>query len=169
VSEKYSFIDAEKADYPIVKMCSWLKVSTSGFDARRDRPASGIVRRRARLAVPVQAIFDAFDASDGTYGHRHTHAALLRQGEDGGPELVRDLMRDLGLVPCRPRPWRPTTTQPGAGGQTVPDLLGRDVTADAPGTKLVGSGFFPPLLRRRVGARKSWPVVGPVATTGRHR
>jgi putative transposase len=141
VSEKYSFIDAEKADYPIVKMCAWLKVSTSGFYAWRDRPASATARRRARLAVPVQAIFDA---SDGTYGYRRIHAALLRQGEDCGPELVRDLMRELGLVPCQPRPWRPTTTQPGEGGQTIPDLVGRDFTADAPGTKLVGDITYLP-------------------------
>jgi hypothetical protein len=66
--------------------------------------------------------------------------------------------------------WYPAGHDPArGGGQTVPDLLGRDVTADAPGTELVGSGFFPPLLRRRVGARKSWPVVDPVAMVGRHR
>ena len=27
-----------------------------------------------------------------------------------GPELVRKLMRRLGLVSCQPRPWRPVTT-----------------------------------------------------------
>jgi putative transposase len=61
VSEKYSFIDAEKAHYPVVKMCAWLTVSTSGFYAWRDRPASATARRRARLAVLVQATFDASD------------------------------------------------------------------------------------------------------------
>jgi len=141
VSEKYSFIDAEKAHYPVVKMCAWLKVSTSGFYAWRDRPASATTRRRARLAVLVQAIFDG---SDGTYGYRRIHAVLLRQGEDCGPELVRDLMRELGLVACQPRPWRPTTTQPGAGAEIVPDLVGRDFTADVPGTKLVGDITYLP-------------------------
>ena len=141
MSEKYSFIDAEKAYYPVVKMCAWLQVSTSGFYAWRDRPASPTARRRARLSRLVRAIFDA---SDGTYGHRRIHAALLRQGEDCGPELVRDLMRDLGLVPCQPRPWRPTTTQPGEAGQPIPDLVGRDFTAAAPGTKLVGDITYLP-------------------------
>jgi transposase InsO family protein len=141
VSEKYSFIDAEKAHYPVVKMCAWLTVSTSGFYAWRDRPASATARRRARLAVLVQA---TFDASDGTYGYRRIHAALLRQGEDCGPELVRDIMRELGLVPCQPRPWRPTTTQPGAGAEIIPDLVGRDFTADVPGTKLVGDITYLP-------------------------
>jgi putative transposase len=40
VSEKFTFIEAEKADYPIVKMCAWLDVSTSGFYEWRGRPAS---------------------------------------------------------------------------------------------------------------------------------
>jgi hypothetical protein len=56
-------------------MCAWLNVSTSGFYTWRDRPASPTARRRARLAALVQAIFDT---SDGSYGYRRIHAALLR-------------------------------------------------------------------------------------------
>jgi putative transposase len=141
VSEKYSFIEAEKAHYPIQKMCGWLRVSTSGFYSWRDRPASGTAIRRARLAALVQAIFEE---SDGTYGYRRVHAALARQGDVCGPELVRDLMSELGLVACQPRPWRPTTTQAGEGAASIPDLVGRDFTADAPGTKLVGDITYLP-------------------------
>ena len=54
-----------------------------------------------------------------------------------GPELVRALMRELGLVACQPRPWRPCTTRQGAAGP-IPDLVNRDFTADAPGRKMVG-------------------------------
>jgi putative transposase len=46
-------------------------------------------------------------------------------------------MRELGLVACQPRPWRPVTTIAGDAA-TIPDLVRRDFTADAPGTKLVG-------------------------------
>ena len=53
-------------------------------------------------------------------------------------------MRELGLVPCQPRPWRPTTTRPGAGAEIIPDLVGRDFTADVPGTKLVGDITYLP-------------------------
>ena len=48
-------------------------------------------------------------------------------------------MRERGLTPCQPRPFRPTTTVAGDSSAT-PDLLARNFHADAPGTKLVGSG-----------------------------
>ena len=31
MSAKFEFIDAQKAQYPIIRMCAWLEVSTSGF------------------------------------------------------------------------------------------------------------------------------------------
>jgi len=106
----------------------------------RDRPASATAVRRARLATLIEWIFTD---SDQTYGHRRIHAALARQGERVTPELVRAIMRELGLVPCQPRPWRPTTTVAGDTGPT-PDLIARDFTADAPGTKLVGDITYLP-------------------------
>ncbi|WP_445330608.1 DEAD/DEAH box helicase family protein [Streptomyces sp. GSL17-111] len=63
-------------------------------------------------------------------------AQLDRWGVAAGVELVSRLMRELGLVPCLPRSKRFTLTQAAAG--PVPDLVGRDFTADAPGEKLVG-------------------------------
>src|SRR3954454_8582937 len=105
-----------------------------GFYEWRDRPASATARRRARLATLIEWIFND---SDHTYGHRRIHAALHRQGERLTPELVRSIMRELGLIPCQPRPFRTTTTVAGDPG-VIPDLLARDFHADAPGTKLVG-------------------------------
>ncbi len=139
MSAKYEFIDAEKDNFPIRRMCEWIGVSKSGFYEWRDRPASATARRRADLTALITTIFDD---SDGTYGHRRIHAELARAGVSCGPELVRQLMRDLGLQPCQPRPWRPITTV--AGGAPVPDLVGRDFTADAPGIKLVGDITYIP-------------------------
>ena len=111
-------------------------MSTSGFYEWRDRPTSATGRRRARLATLIEWIFND---SDHTYGHPRIHAALHRQGERVTPELVRSIMRERGLTPCQPRPFRPTTTVAGDSSAT-PDLLARNFRADAPGTKLVGSG-----------------------------
>src|SRR5215203_5565074 len=121
-------------------MCAWMDVSTSGFYEWRDRPTSATARRRARLATLIEWIFND---SDHTYGHRRIHAALHRQGERLTPELVRSIMRELGLIPCQPRPFRPTTTVAGDPG-VIPDLLTRDFHADAPGTKLVGDITYLP-------------------------
>jgi transposase InsO family protein len=134
VTEKYEFIDGEKADFPISRMCGWLGVSASGFHAWRTRPTSATAERREELKLIIRHIFDD---SDGTYGYRRVHAALARMDVVAGPELVRALMRELDLVPCQPKPWR-RTTFPDQDATEAPDLVKRDFTAPEPGQKLVG-------------------------------
>lgn len=134
MSVKYAFICSEEGNYPIVSMCRWAKVSRSGYYSWRGRPGSAREVRRAELAVLVEF---SFDESDGTYGYRRVHADLVRWGYHVDDETVRSIMRELGLTACQPRPWRPVTTVAGdAAG--LPDLIGRDFTATAPGHKLVG-------------------------------
>jgi transposase InsO family protein len=118
----------------VIRMCEWLEVSKSGFYEWRDRPPSDTELRRQELKTIIEFIFTE---SDGTYGHRRVRAELARMGRHAGLEHVRQLMRQLGLVPCQPRPWRPVTTIAGDAG-TIPDLVRRDFSAAAPGTKLVG-------------------------------
>ena len=143
MSEKYQFIGAECAGLSaadadpapaITCMCKWLGVSKSGFYDWRSRPESATARRRELLKIKIKALFEA---NDSTYGYRRMHATLARGGEQAGPELVRRLMRELGLVACQPAPWRPSTTLQGAAGP-IPDLVNRDFSAGAPGEKMVG-------------------------------
>jgi putative transposase len=137
VSDKYAFIDAEYAAGcapTIERMCRWMQVSKSGYYEWLHRPMSPTAHRRELLKIKIKALFEA---CDGSYGYRRLHAALLRIGEQVGLELVRELMRELGLVACQPRPWRNTTLR-GEEQTATPDLVGRDFTADAPGQKLVG-------------------------------
>jgi putative transposase len=134
VSSRYEFIDGEKAHYPIVSMCRWARVSKSGFYEWRARPASATVERRTVLA---QHIREVFTDSDETYGYRRVWHELARQSVECGPELVRAIMREEGLVACQPRPWRATTVA-DVDAPATPDLLERDFTADAPGVKFVG-------------------------------
>jgi len=149
VSARYELIDAEKATttpdgaakYSVVRMCEWLEVSTSGYYEWRDRPASATAARREHLKLLIGA---AFADSDATYGHRRVHAQLARWGEHTSPELVRALMRELGLVPCQPRPWRHSLTAADAAPAPIPDLVRRDFTADAPGHKMVGDITYVP-------------------------
>ena len=143
MTDKYEFIDeyaataadGNSADAPSMeKMCMWLGVSKSGFYEWRIRPMSATAKRREELKIKIQALFDY---NDGCYGYRRIHAELVRGGEQVGDELVRDIMRELGLVPCQPRPYKKTTIR-GEQDPDTPDLVNRDFTAEAPGTKLVG-------------------------------
>ena len=142
MSDKYAFIAAERAgnssDYSdaptIVKMCTWLGVSKSGFYDWARRPPSAGQRRRELLAEKIRALFDEFGA---TYGYRRIHAELLRAGERAGDELVRKLMRELDLVAVQPRLFR-TTTIRGVDEPDTVDLVRRDFSADRPGVKVVG-------------------------------
>src|SRR3981189_912707 len=53
-------------------------------------------------------------------------------------------MRELGLEPCQPRPWRFSLTEGDGQEHAIPDLVGRDFTAGAPGVKMVGDITYIP-------------------------
>ena len=150
VNDMFEFIDVEYAAYQvsdeqyvpsIVKMCIWMEVSRSGFYEWRSAPESATARRRGELALYVKK---SFEDSDDTYGYRRVHADLVAWGVPAGPELVRSLMRELGLEPCQPRPWRVSLTEGDGQEHDIPDLVNRDFTADAPGEKMVGDITYIP-------------------------
>jgi len=115
-------------------MCAWLEVSRSGFYDWKSRPQSATAQRRELLKIKVNALFDANNAE---YGYRRIHAELVRGGERASGELVRRLMRELGLEPCQPGPRRRCLTAQGEAGP-IPDLVNRDFSSAVPGEKMVG-------------------------------
>lgn len=144
MSDKYALIGAEKADptspFTVTLMCLVLAVSSSAFYAWTRAETSARAKRRAVLKVHVQA---AFDAGRGTYGVRRVHAMLTRSDvpdvASASPKLVRSVMAELGLKACQPRAYKRTTIRDeDAEAPSIPDLLGRDFSAPAPGVKLVG-------------------------------
>ena len=127
-------IDAEKASYKVSWMCRLLSVPRSSFYAWRNRAETPTAARRRELAVHVRRVFEA---GRGAYGCRRVTAQLNREGIECSAGLVADLMREAGLRACQPRAYKRTTV-PGRNAAARPDLIGRDFTADAPGTRLVG-------------------------------
>src|SRR5260370_6331042 len=111
------------------------EASRSGFYEWRSRPERATAKRQERLRLLIRAVFDD---SDGTYGYRRITWQLARQGVVAGLELVRKLMRELGLVACQPRPWRPSTTQQGPAGP-LPDPVNPGVSAQPPGQQTDGA------------------------------
>jgi putative transposase len=127
-------IDAEKANYAVAWMCRLLGVPRSSFYAWRNKAETATAARRRELAAHVRRVFDA---GRGAYGCRRVAAQLNREGIECSVGLVADLMREAGLRACQPRAYKRTTV-PGQDAIARPDLIGRDFTAEAPGTRLVG-------------------------------
>ena len=149
MSDKYAFIDAEKATrnddgtprYQIRQMCRWLAVSTSGYYEWARRPVSATASWRAELGAVIERLHQA---SDDTYGYRRIHAQLARMGRHCHPDTVLSIMRERGLAGCQPRAKRRCTTKRAAEVADIPDLVGRDFTSDTPGAKLVGDITYVP-------------------------
>jgi len=155
-------------------MCLWLAVSTSGFYHWATRPQSATAARRQALIARIQ---HSFEESDVTYGYRRIHADLAEEQTECSPELVRQLMRQIGLVACQPRPFRITTKADAEAAATMPDLVKRDFTATrlassssaTSPTSIPGrdSSTWPPsstAIRRRSSAGPS-----PITCTGTRR
>jgi transposase InsO family protein len=133
-------LDTAEYAYSVDFMCTKVGVSRSGYYDWLGRPESATAGRREELKILIAKIFQD---SDATYGYRRVHAQLCRWGMVAGPELVRQLMRGLGLVPCQPKPKRFNLTKAGLPFP-VPDLVQRDFTAERPGEKLVGDITYVP-------------------------
>ena len=141
MSDKYEFIAAECATFgefgdapTMVQMCSvdrrveirFLRVAATAGPAPPlgaascSRTRSGRCSRRS--AAPT-----------GTAASTPNSSAPASRS---APSWSVELMRELGLVPVQPRPFR-ITTCPTGRAETV-DLLRRDFSADRPGIKVVG-------------------------------
>ena len=114
VSAKYAFIDAregavpDREDVRVAAACP-PRASTSGGTDRPRRP------RAAGPAWPPSSRRSSTTPTAPTGTAASTPRWSVR-ASTCSPELVRAIMRELGLVPCQPRPWRPTTTVAGDAG-----------------------------------------------------
>ena len=123
----FRFIEREKA---LVRTASRvLGVSHAGFYAWRTRPKS---ERALGDEVLSSIIARIHTESRRTYGAPRVHAELrLGSGIRVGRKRVARLMRQQGLAGVHRR-RRPRTTIRGEVSTAVPDLVGRDFTADRP-------------------------------------
>jgi putative transposase len=118
-------IEAEKADYPITRMCELLEVSRSGFYKWRKSGNGGptpAARRRAELDAKV-AKFHA--ASDGVYGAPRILADLRDSGERVSRKTVAASLRRQGLAGISPRRFAPATTVVDLDAAVPKDLVRR--------------------------------------------
>lgn len=125
----YQFVEREKANHSIVRLCQVLGVSSSGYWAWRRRAPSQRARADERLTQRIRAIHQA---SRGTYGVPRIQAELASTGACCGRKRVARLMRRAGLSGCHRRRRCVHTTRRDPLAQPAPDLVARAFTATAP-------------------------------------
>ena len=131
---KFAWIQAEKATYPLTKLCRWLDVTRSGFYAWRARPESTHAREDRRLTVLVRA---SFEASKQRYGSPRVHEDLLEQEEHVSRKRVVRLMQKDGLKARRRKRYK-LTTMSDHDQPVAANLLDRHFEAAAPNQRWVG-------------------------------
>lgn len=137
MKHRYSFIDAEKSNHSVVRLCGVIGVARSGFYAwTRRSPSARELDNRAL----TNEIAQAFAESKGRYGVRRIHRAV---GGFNRASLnrVRRLMSASGLQ-ARPRRRFKATTNSAHGEPVAPNLLKRNFSADAPNRAWVADTTF---------------------------
>ena len=126
---RYRFIEAEKVNHPVARLCRVLRASTSGFYAWRARPPSARAVADASLTATIRMIHAG---SRGTYGAPRVHAELTQAHEIRcGRKRVARLMRTAGLAGvCRRRAIG--TTRRETVATVSDDLVKRAFAATGP-------------------------------------
>ncbi|MBS3981715.1 MAG: IS3 family transposase [Rhodobacteraceae bacterium] len=130
-SMTFGFIEAEKASFPISRMCRVLEVSQSGFFAWQERPAC---RRQQQDMVYLAHIRTAFALSNGTYGSPRMHRDLVDEGHEIGRHRTARLMRQNQLIARQKRRFKRTTDSEHAW-PVAPNLIAQDFAAGGPDRK----------------------------------
>ena len=151
---KYTFITAERQQYPIGLMCEVLGVSRSGYyEWRRRKPS----QRSREDAVLTTEITDIFEMSRQTYGRHRIRAELRDRGHRCGHNRVGRLMRQAQLR-TRRRRQRPRTTQSNHQLPIAPNVLQRDFTATAPNQKWLADITY-------IATREGWLYLATILDT----
>jgi putative transposase len=125
---KFAFIAELEVAFPVVVLCRVLGVSTSGYYAWTERPASARARRDEELGQRVRA---AHSASKGRYGSPRVHAELRANGDKVGRKRIARLMKQANLAGRKRRRFRQTTDS-NHNYPIADNILGRDFITTAP-------------------------------------
>ncbi|MEV0488975.1 IS3 family transposase [Streptomyces atratus] len=143
-------MDAERATedrpdgYSVALLCRVLRLPRAGYYAwLAGRPAAA-ARQRAedKLAEEIREIHAM---SRGAYGAPRVHAVLRRKGHGINRKKVERIMRERDIRGVTRRKRRHLTKQDAKAAPAL-DLVGRDVTAERPGRKLVGDITYLPTI-----------------------
>jgi transposase InsO family protein len=127
---RYRFVAAERAAFPVRRLCRLVGVAASGFYAWLRR---GPNRRREDDRRLGARIGEIFASSRRTYGSPRVHAELRARGVRVGRRRVARLMREGGFS-ATVRRRVPRTTDSRHDHAVAPNLLERRFAAERPDT-----------------------------------
>ena len=103
---KYAWIEAQRDQFSVTRMCRQLGVSRTGYCQWRTRPTSGRSMANALLDAQVAAMHAG---SQRSYGRPRIVRGLRAQGIQVSHERVRNSLKRQDLRPVYKRPFRVTT------------------------------------------------------------
>ena len=130
----YQFIDAQRAEHSVTRLCRTLGVSPSGYYAWRRRLPSARTVANQRLVTHMRLIHREVDE---TYGSPRMHAELVARGLPCNVKRVARLMRLHHLRARHKRRYR-VTTKVNPKLPAAPNHLAQHFQAQAPNEKWVG-------------------------------
>lgn len=128
---KFQFIEAQRARYPVHRLCQVLQVSRSGYYAWRKRPLSKREMANQSLVGQIQAIHQE---SLETYGSPRIYSELLQRGIGCSQNRVARLMQRHGIRARQSRRFK-VTTKANRKHPIAPNLLKRRFVATQPDEK----------------------------------
>lgn len=138
--ERYRFIKAERANFPVSVMCDVLEVSRSGFYRWNSAPISPFSQRQAVFDARVREVHSE---SRSRYGSRRVQKQLEALGVDASRNRVSASMRRQGLRGRRKGQFR-TTTDSRHNFAVAPNLLKQNFHASRPNAVWVGDITYVP-------------------------
>jgi transposase InsO family protein len=125
---RFTLIEAKKAQFSVVELCSALKVRRSGFYAWLRRGPSARAREDQQLGLDVKAVFKE---KKRRYGSPRVARELRKRGKRVCRHRVARLMREQQLR-ARPRRRFVRTTNSAHSLPTPKNVLDRDFAPKAP-------------------------------------
>jgi len=127
-----SFVASQRTEHgvPHAVCCRALELSESWFYKWRDREPTARERRRADLDAAVKVSFEDSGGNSGTYGSPRVFEDLVEAGWRVSVNTVAASMARQGLVGRCPKRKRRSLTRPDNAAAPIPDLIGRDFTAE---------------------------------------
>ena len=131
---RFAFIEEHRCNVPVNHLCRILNVRSRGYRAWRDRPIS---QRQRDDLVLLAHIREQHRLSLGSYGRPRMTEELKEIGLNVGHRRVGRLMRQNGFTVVRTRKYK-ATTDSNHRFNIAPNLLNRDLMAEAPNQKWAG-------------------------------